>query len=431
MAEGLEIRITTPGMEKFGELRDNLRKLKKELQDLIPGTNDFAKKSKEVSQTQDRVNAALRQGWSESAKVKDAYFRTGLEVRQLILSSGVLNKATGMLVDTFSTAALNASQLRRATGTLGVSMGGPLTVAIGLAAGALTYFLGEMKTGEKTVDDFKKSLEDLTKSQLEQQLAMAELAQAGALGKEAVSKAGFGAAGVGGAWLGSVWNSLFGEDPVAAQARLDAIREALAKLNREVDASQGNAASDIAASREAGERSVSGFVLQRKPMGLSERLGAGANRQIGLANLAAPLPFSFKGAKQESSEFSQHMKSGFMSATGQLTQGFVQAFGLANNLAGQLLATLMAAASQALIIMGLRAVGNYISPGLGTALFGEGGSGKGSAAPSGSPTPISAERSGGYGGGIPVRVEVVGAIKNDVIALSNRRGSTVLSGRTY
>jgi hypothetical protein len=172
----------------------------------------------------------------------------------------------------------------------------------------------------------------------------------------------------------------------------------------------------------------SGFVLQRKPMGLSERLGAGANRQIGLANLAAPLPFSFKGAKQESSEFSQHMKSGFMSATGTLTQGFVQAFHLANNLAGQLLATLIAAASQALIIMGLRAVGDYISPGLGTSLFGEGGSGKGSAAPSGSPTPISAQRSGGAGSASPF-VTVVPIIDNAGLAVRVEVGNRINSRR--
>lgn len=159
MAEGLEVRITTPGMEKFGELRDNVRKFKKELQDLIPGTDDFAKKSREISTTQDRVNNALRQGWSESAKMKDAYFKTGLEVRQLVLGSGMLRGEMGKLSDSIGLSVMNAMQLRRALAPLGFAMTGfgvGLAAVVGLAPAIIDFFNESEVAARKNREEVEK-----------------------------------------------------------------------------------------------------------------------------------------------------------------------------------------------------------------------------------------------------------------------------------
>ena len=89
------------------------------------------------------------------------------------------------------------------------------------------------------------------------------------------------------------------------------------------------------------------------------------------ATLAETLePLKLELAKQHSKEFVQDLYAGITSATGQLSAGFVKAFGLGNDLASQMLATLIAAASQALIILGLKKVGMAIGGPFGWLLSG-------------------------------------------------------------
>src|SRR3990167_4964792 len=79
--------------------------------------------TKYVSEAQTFVNKAMVPMHSAQARIKEAYFRTGLEVRQLILSNGLLGGALGGLSNSFANSVLNAVQLNRALVPLGLSFG--------------------------------------------------------------------------------------------------------------------------------------------------------------------------------------------------------------------------------------------------------------------------------------------------------------------
>ena len=154
---GIEISVTAPDAKKtLGELRNEIKELKKSLNSLVPESQAFAKQAEIISQKQTNVNNAMKMAWSESAKMKDAYFRTGLEVRQLILSSNALSPALKSVATNFDMGVMNALQLRNALRLMGFQMG-----ALGVAAVAAIPMIVDFF--QKQAEEAKKAREEFTK----------------------------------------------------------------------------------------------------------------------------------------------------------------------------------------------------------------------------------------------------------------------------
>lgn len=159
MADSVEIRFSTPGSQTLGQARNEIKELKKALAELVPGTKQFADQAIIISGKQTQVNKAMQQTWSESAKMKESYFRAGLEVRQLALSSGLLSGSLGKLADGMSASVMNATQLHRALVPLGIQMSGigiGAVAAVSVLPSLVEWFINSGKEAKKAAENIKK-----------------------------------------------------------------------------------------------------------------------------------------------------------------------------------------------------------------------------------------------------------------------------------
>lgn len=149
--------------EKFAEGKATLNEitqLKKELnatfKTLQVGTaewNTYAGKLARVNDLQRDVRIQTKAGHEE-------YFKLGLEVRQLILGSGVLTGNMGKLGNALGASVTNALGLKAALLPLGVTLG-PIAIGIAAVASAFATLSASTKDADQELKDFKKTSQDV------------------------------------------------------------------------------------------------------------------------------------------------------------------------------------------------------------------------------------------------------------------------------
>lgn len=416
MAESnLEIKIIASGAKTLGEMRKEVANLKKEVLGLVPGTEDFAKKSAEVGKKQTEVNKALSLGWSEQAKLKDAYFKTGLEVRQLVLGSGLLQGELGKLSNSMGDSVLNAMQLRRALIPLGVSMSG-----IGVGAVAAISVLPSLVSWLTSTGDAAKKAKDQAKGLVSQ-----------------LDKIRFGASGAAALRLSE-------KDPEKAvkfvDDRVKKLREAIEvefdlngkpildakqrnldrekEINQLLDARIGILGNLLSAERkfesDQSRKFSPGSIMDTSPVGLprmtlgggrSSLFGSGGPRGLGTfkTELVAPL----EQAQPKVSALTQTLASGATMFSRTLLDALIQGRNIAESI------------GYALLGFGL----NLLTGGLGNVITGKDFLG---GAASGGAVSLSSQRAAG-GGAMAMPITVVNKVTPYGLATLVRQGNRIIA----
>lgn len=159
--ERVIFRAEVEGQASIADLRKNIRAVRDEVLGMTAAQREArGDLTKYVSDAQTFVNKAMVPMHSAQARMKEAYFRTGLEVRQLILSNGILTGTFGALSNSFANSVLNAVQLNRALLPLGLSMGG-IGIAVVSVIALLPTLIDLFETSSEKADKLTKSTQGL------------------------------------------------------------------------------------------------------------------------------------------------------------------------------------------------------------------------------------------------------------------------------
>ena len=176
MADVLEILVKSLGVESLDELKKKvdagnislkeMTQAKKAVNAAFQDTDLKSKEHAELAGVLATINDRQRDVRIVTKAGHEAYFKAGLEVRQLALAGGLLNNQLGKLSDQLGNSVLNAVQLKQALIPLGVQMTG---VGIGIAAIVsaapflVNWFMHIGDEAKKQAANVKKMREEIEK----------------------------------------------------------------------------------------------------------------------------------------------------------------------------------------------------------------------------------------------------------------------------
>lgn len=173
MADNLQIKLSVTGSDELDSLIKKFNEGKATTKDwtqIIKGLNAEANKAREIfgnNSTQvkeyNKAIAVVRDTQKdlrlETRAGHEAYFKAGLELRQLALAGNLLSGEFGKLSNAISGSVLNAVQLKQTLVPLGIQMTG---LGIGIAAAAsagvmfISWLIDSKKKAQETAEEIRK-----------------------------------------------------------------------------------------------------------------------------------------------------------------------------------------------------------------------------------------------------------------------------------
>ena len=426
MAESnLEIKVSVSGINTLGDLEKKLRDETKALKNLTLGTKEYYEQELLVKNLrQDKQNITKRL-WTEDAKLRDSYFKTGEELRRrtLPLMGGLANTIQSMpsgirgvtsqldmLVLQFIRLSQQGGGAGGAVKALASSLVGPAGISVAIAAvttGVILLAEHLEKTFVSKLERAKKSVDEFIKATKEFKIDPTDPAQREdriRLLKDEEDRVRISAR--------DIKDEVKRIELLTKANELEAERNALERERETIRERERQRAKEAASALTIPSGAGPAFATQFPGLSAAEQAKIMSVKPGVDKSAEAQDAFALKqlqeGIKQSDSlgkQFVSDLKSGITQSTTLLAQGFVQAFGLGQSLADRLIASLLGSVFSAGV--------NYLTGGL-FSLVGATIPSGGSASSGPEPFSISSQRSapggsGNIGSGVIAETRVSGS----------------------
>lgn len=180
MPDSIDIKVSITGNAEIdaliaklkqgqGTLND-LTQVKKAMNAAFKDTQFGTEKYTEYSKSLAAINDRQRDVRIETKAGHEAYFKAGLELRQLLLSTQGASGGMGTFVNIMSSSVLNAVQLKTALVPLGIQMsmmGIGIASVVGIGASLISYFVSQSEKADQAKEEMAKYRQGLADTTME------------------------------------------------------------------------------------------------------------------------------------------------------------------------------------------------------------------------------------------------------------------------